>query len=129
MKNWSTDTSDLQKNPEKFSIWRLEQLINFGLGKRKKLDLDELRKYWGVARIDPFKRKFLSLLYESRTKLELCFNPYFTINSLIENAQIKFDNYIDPIQLGAQYVKAKELKDYPRMLEKIDEKSVAGYFY
>ena len=64
MKNWSTDTSDLQKNPEKFSIWRLEQLINFGLGKEK-LDLDELRKYWGVARIDPFKRKFLSLLYES----------------------------------------------------------------
>ena len=52
------------KNPEKFSIWRLEQLINFGLGKEK-LDLDELRKYWGVARIDPFKRKFLSLLYES----------------------------------------------------------------
>ena len=48
MKNWSTDTSDLQKNPEKFSIWRLEQLINFGLGKEK-LDLDELRKYWGVA--------------------------------------------------------------------------------
>ena len=53
------------KNPEKFSIWRLEQLINFGLGKEK-LDLDELRKYWGEARIDPFKRKILSLfLYES----------------------------------------------------------------
>ena len=49
-----------KKNPEKFSIWRLEQLINFGLGKEK-LDLDELRKYWGVAHIDPFKRKFLSL--------------------------------------------------------------------
>ena len=35
MKNWSTDTSDLQKNTEKFSAWRLEQLINFGLGKEK----------------------------------------------------------------------------------------------
>ena len=74
MKNWSTDTSDLQKNPEKFSIWRLEQLINFGLGKEK-LDLDELRKYWGVARIDPFKRKFCLFLYESYTKLELYFTP------------------------------------------------------
>lgn len=60
MKNWSIDTSKLEKNTEKFSIWRLEQLINFGLGKEK-IDIDELRKYWTVAQIDPFKRKFLSL--------------------------------------------------------------------
>ena len=59
MKNWSTDTSDLQKNPEKFSIWRLEQLINFGLGKEK-LDLDELRKYWGVAHRSFSKKIFVS---------------------------------------------------------------------
>ena len=60
MKNWSTDTSDLQKNTEKFSAWRLEQLINFGLGKEK-IDLDELRKHWDAVNIDPYKRKFLSL--------------------------------------------------------------------
>jgi len=60
MKNWSTDTSDLQKNTEKFSAWRLEQLINFGLG-REKIDLNELRTYWDVVHIDPFKRKFLAL--------------------------------------------------------------------
>lgn len=60
MKNWSTNTSELKKNKEKFSIWHLEQLINFGLGKEK-IDIDELRKYWAVAQIDPFKRKFLSL--------------------------------------------------------------------
>lgn len=60
MKNWSTNTSELQKNQERFSIWRLEQLINFGLGKEK-IDIDELRKYWNVLRIDAFKRKFLSL--------------------------------------------------------------------
>ena len=60
MKNWSTDTSELQKNTEKFSIWRLEQLINFGLGEEK-IDRNELKKYWDVINIDPFKRKFLSL--------------------------------------------------------------------
>lgn len=60
MKNWSTDTSELQKNTEKFSIWRLEQLINFGLGEER-IDYDELRKYWDVVTIDPAKRKFLSL--------------------------------------------------------------------
>ena len=60
MKNWSTDVSKLQKNTEKFSIWRLEQLINFGLGEEK-IDRDELKKYWDVVNIDPFKRKFLAL--------------------------------------------------------------------
>ncbi len=60
MKNWSTDTSELQKDTEKFSIWRLEQLINFGFGKEK-IDLDELKKYWDVVHIDPLKRIFLSV--------------------------------------------------------------------
>jgi len=60
MKNWSTDVSELQKDTRKFSTWHLEQLINFGLGKEK-IDINELRKYWDEIRIDPFKRKFLSL--------------------------------------------------------------------
>lgn len=60
MKNWSTDISELQKDKEKFSIWRLEQLINFGLGEEK-IDRDELHKYWNTLNIDHFKRKFLSL--------------------------------------------------------------------
>jgi hypothetical protein len=60
MKNWSTDTSELQKDTEKLSIWRLEQLINFGLGEER-INYDELRKYWDVLNIDPSKRKFLSL--------------------------------------------------------------------
>ena len=60
MKNWSTNISELEKDKEKFSMWRLEQLINFGLGEEK-IDLNELRTYWNVVNIDPFKRKFLSL--------------------------------------------------------------------
>lgn len=71
---------------------------------------------------NPRPRDFIDLY------LILKHNPAFTINSLIENAQIKFDNYIDPIQLGAQYVKVKELKDYPRMLEKLDEKMWQEFF-
>ena len=60
MKNWSTDILELQKTPEKFFIWRLEQLINFGLGEEK-IDHDELKKYWDTVNIDPLKRKFLAL--------------------------------------------------------------------
>jgi len=60
MKNWSTNTKKLRENKEKFAVWKLEQLINFGLGK-KKIKKSELKKYWSVIDIDPFKRKFLSL--------------------------------------------------------------------
>ena len=63
----------------------------------------------------PRSRDFIDLY------LILTNNPELTIDSLIDKAKIKFDHYLDPVQLGAQYMKAKELKDYPRMLEKLDE--------
>ena len=60
MKNWSTNTEELKKNKADFSIWKLEQLINFGLGKER-LNLVELKKYWDILDIDPYKRRFLAL--------------------------------------------------------------------
>ncbi len=60
MKNWSTDTKELEKDKTTFTIWKLEQLINFGLGEEK-LDLIELKKYWNVLDIDPLKKRFLAL--------------------------------------------------------------------
>jgi len=60
MKNWSTDTKNLKKDKNKFAIWKMEQLINFGLGKEK-IKKSDLIKYWDVLDIDPFKRKFLAL--------------------------------------------------------------------
>ena len=60
MKNWSTNTKELRKDKDKFAIWKLEQLINFGLG-GERLGINELKKYWSVIDIDPFKRRFLAL--------------------------------------------------------------------
>ena len=60
MRNWSTDTKELEKTAEKFSIWKLEQLINFGLDGAK-INLIDLKRYWGKIVIDPVKRKFLSM--------------------------------------------------------------------
>ena len=54
--------------------------------------------------------------------------PELALDSLIEKAQIKFDNYIDPVQLGAQYMKVTELSEYPRMLEELDEKVWQDFF-
>ena len=61
MKNWSVDIKKIKKDREKFAIWKLEQMVNFGLG-GKKIKKSELKKYWKVLNIDPAKRKFLSLL-------------------------------------------------------------------
>lgn len=60
MKNWSTDIKKLRKNKDNYAIWKLEQLVNFGLGKEK-IKKNQLKKYWNVIDIDPFKRKFLAL--------------------------------------------------------------------
>ena len=50
------------------------------------------------------------------------------ILTLLSNERDIYDNYIDPIQLGAQYLKAKELKDYPKMLIKINENIWQDFF-
>jgi len=60
MKNWSTDTKELKKNKGNFAVWKLEQLINFGLGKEK-IKKNDLKKYWNLINIDSPKRKFLAL--------------------------------------------------------------------
>jgi len=58
MRNWSTDTKNLRKNKDKFAVWKLEQLINFGLGKDK-IKIDDFKKYWNILEIDPSKKEFL----------------------------------------------------------------------
>ena len=70
----------------------------------------------------PRSRDFIDLYFilEKDTGLKL--------DDLVKKAQIKFGNYIDPIQLGAQYMKAKELKDFPKMLVDIKENVWQDFF-
>lgn len=65
MRNWSTDENQLKKSPEAHAIWRLEQLINFGLG-QEKLTREEVHKYWLKLTIDPGRRAFLNLFLHER---------------------------------------------------------------
>lgn len=71
---------------------------------------------------NPRARDFIDLY------LILKHDAILTIDSLIDNAQIKFDNYIDPVQLGAQYIKVTELKEYPRMITELDTKVWQEFF-
>lgn len=59
MYNWSTDTSSLKKDPEKYAIWKLEQMINFGLN-GERLDEKQLLKFWHKLNIDKKRRKLLT---------------------------------------------------------------------
>lgn len=58
MYNWSTDTTGLKKNPEKYQIFLLEQRINFGLNNQK-LSLSSLKKHWNKLNLDPNKKSYL----------------------------------------------------------------------
>ncbi len=70
----------------------------------------------------PRSRDFIDLFFILKKYKKL------SLEDLIKKAQIKFDNYLDPIQLGSQYIKAKELKDFPKMLIKIKEKTWQDFF-
>lgn len=61
MKNWSIDTTHFKKDLSKYVIWKLEQLINFGLD-GEKIDREELKSNLPYLNLDPSKRKFIEYL-------------------------------------------------------------------
>lgn len=52
----------------------------------------------------------------------------FSIKNLVSKAKLKFDWHIDPIQLGTQFIKVRDVKDYPRMIKPLDEKALVNFF-
>lgn len=63
MHNWSTDTKDLKKDKEKYAIWKLEQMVNFGLD-GEKINEEELKKNLKKINIDSSRLEFLKILLE-----------------------------------------------------------------
>ena len=62
MYNWSVDEKRFKKeNPESYKIWKLEQMINHGLGGGK-LDKDLVKKYWKKLFMDQITKKYLQFL-------------------------------------------------------------------
>ncbi len=52
----------------------------------------------------------------------------WVLGDLVQKAQIKFDAYLDPLQLGSQFLRAAELKDYPKLLIALPEKEWQDFF-
>ena len=67
MHNWSISTQSLKENPEKYTIWKLEQQLNYGLNEGEKIERTLLEKYIPVLNIDNDTRKFLEyILYDKK---------------------------------------------------------------
>lgn len=58
----------------------------------------------------------------------ICKKNKFSIRDLVKKAKIKFDWHIDYLQLGTQFIKVIEAKDYPRMIIKIPDKKWHEFF-
>jgi len=61
MHNWSVDITELKKNKEQYAVWRLEQMVNFGLD-GKKINREEIKKYWKILDLDPNKKNYLKMI-------------------------------------------------------------------
>lgn len=61
MYNWSIDLKKLGNTSEEAKIWRLEQIINFGLNGQK-LDKATVKRFWQKLRLDPQRKQFLKIL-------------------------------------------------------------------
>lgn len=69
MYNWSVDEKAFKKaDPEKYQIWKLEQMINYGKP-GEKIPPKLVKKYWDRFHLDPSYRAFLEfLLWPKRTQ-------------------------------------------------------------
>ncbi|MBU0546104.1 nucleotidyl transferase AbiEii/AbiGii toxin family protein [Patescibacteria group bacterium] len=49
-------------------------------------------------------------------------------SDLVKKAKIKFDWHVDSLQLGSQFMRATEVKDFPKMISKISNKDWQSFF-
>lgn len=116
-----TDSEIIKTEFTFFPFTRIEQKKKIG-----SLFIDSL--------VDIATNKLFTIYQNPRSRdyidlyLILLNSPELSLDFLVGLARSKFDTHIDPIQLGAQYMKVKEVKDYPRMLGTINEKDWQGFF-
>lgn len=79
MYNWSVDEEKFKReDPEGYKLWRLVQLINYGLD-GEKLDREEVKRAWPKikARLDPHKAIYLEFILWGKKPLSPQFKRDF----------------------------------------------------
>lgn len=61
MHNWDYNLKNIDERDEKFIIWKLERLVNYGLG-GEKIDAKLLKKYFTKIKMPENTKAFLELL-------------------------------------------------------------------
>lgn len=63
MHNWSVDLKTLGKYPQKYKLWRMEQMLSYGLD-GEKLDKKEVIANWNYLkrRLDLKRRQLIEFL-------------------------------------------------------------------
>lgn len=98
--------------------------------------LNSLKEEYGV-KIDSIEdiavNKLFTIYQAPRSRdfmdLYMIIQKYnYTIEDLIKKAKIKFDSHVDPIKLGSQFLLVTELKDYPKLIEPLEETDWQNFF-
>ena len=79
MHNWSVDEKAFKKlDPEGYRLWRLTQLINYGLD-GEKLNEEEVKKAWPKIKdkLDPHKAAYFEFLLWNKKPSSRQFNENF----------------------------------------------------
>lgn len=71
--------------------------------------------------MEPRARDFIDIYFLVKEK-------DYSFMDLLMKAKAKFDWHIDAVQLGAQLLKALDVKDFPRMIKKINHKEWQDFF-
>ncbi|MBI2041510.1 MAG: nucleotidyl transferase AbiEii/AbiGii toxin family protein [Candidatus Nealsonbacteria bacterium] len=100
--------SRIEKGPEKYGI-KIDSLIDIAVN-----------KLFSIYQRNQ-ARDYIDFYFIMKDKS-------YTVEDMIKKAKIKFDWHIDPLQLGSQFVKVKNAKDYPRMLVEISQKELENFF-
>ncbi len=63
MYNWNTDITGWDKKSESYQIWKLEQLINYGLN-GDKISESDISKFWKKVKpnLDPYRARMIEYL-------------------------------------------------------------------
>lgn len=103
-----------------YPFFRIEKGLKY-----KNIEIDSLydiaaNKIHTIA-TKPRSRDFIDIYFIIKEKK-------YTFDKLLQDAKIKFDWHIDPLDLGSQLMKALDLKDYPRMIKKINHRDWQEFF-
>lgn len=98
--------------------------------------IDESNKHQGLkvdSELDIAVNKLFTIYQNPRSRdfvdlYMLCKKRGFVIKNLIKKAKAKFDWHVDLLKLGSQFLLATDLKDYPHLLIKLDEKNWQDFF-